>query len=497
MAGITLDSLKKTERGKETGHRILTLFSKFLQPTYKFSMSSPLNKQAQSLGLTPTTQLPLLAIEVWKPGGRSWSIQKQNLRSENEKETAKKYILGASEVYFTVKLQTPAVKGLESIPLSWIDKQNILAPTTAATGGGSESLGVRAETLIIDGVTKDDFMFMGKPVKVKCFDSAQGIKSSIVNGLKKNSRVSDVIIDTFKAWGKKNWNTITWKGNIPDNEINQLGKYGGEVITGVMGFEDERAFHWQGTNPLAGTQKKVKFFCVPIDPAFAGVDTFLELQNGCKVAISNKYGKGAAASFFANILPYAMKYKKESKARTTLRYLIEIAESKGVTPEKMKGRGAPSKQILYEYGFRHILNISPTVIRDPYSIYTKIKQGINDNDIAIIINSVKTYLDDRTTTLLGTADIEKHLPKSLTSFFARVTAEQLNQKENLDPMIDILAGKNFWQANLDARKWKEGIISYSMFNSGEINLQIIGSKGAIKDIEMKEGMINYFMGPKS
>ena len=64
-------------------------------------------------------------------------------------------------------------------------------------------------------------------------------------------------------------------------------------------------------------------------------------------------------------------------------------------------------------------------------------------------------------------------------------------------MIDILAGKNFWQANLDARKWKEGVISYSMFNSGKINLKIIGSKGAIKDIEMKEGMINYFMGPKS
>ena len=492
MAGIDLKSLKKTEKGKETGHRILKLFDKFLEPYNKFTVTTPVNKQASELGIKASTKLTIVTIEVRKNSGNSWSIEKQNLNTNTQRENAKKYILGASEVTFNVKLGAQYV-GLQTIPLGWIDKQNILEATTAAGGGGTESLGVRAETLIKDGTTKDDFMFMGKPVKVKCFNSAEDIKSSIVNGLKSNSKVSKAIVDTFSSWGDDSWDEIIWKGNIPDNEINQLGKYGGEVMTGVMGFADKNAFHWRGSNPLSGS-KKVKHFCVPIDPAFAGVDTFLELQNGCKIAVSNKYGKGAAASFFANILPYAMMHKEETKG--TLKALVDIAENKS-TAEKMKGKGAPSKEILYEYGFRKILKINKNTISDPYAVYTKIKSGNtnSDSDITLVTAKVKAYLSAHSS-LLGAPDIEKLLPNSLTSFFARVTAEQLNKKENIDIMIDILAGKNFWQANLNNKKWKDGQVYYDMFNSGEIKLEIIGSKGAIKDIEMKEGMLNYFMGAR-
>ena len=123
-------------------------------------------------------------------------------------------------------------------------------------------------------------------------------------GMKNNRNVSKNIVDSFTEWGKDgNWNEIKWIGNIPNNEMNQLGKYVGEVITGIMGFTHRRSLSWRGFDPLTGG---IKQFCVPTDPAFTGVDVFFVMNDGSIVSISNKYGKGAAASFFANLLPYVM-----------------------------------------------------------------------------------------------------------------------------------------------------------------------------------------------
>ena len=504
MAGIALKDLQKTEKGKESGHRILTLFDKFLEPNNKFSINkSGLTKSQQDhLNLIRLKKFVTIEkINVKQSERSSRLIEKQDLRTLTQKEKEKKYILNLSstgEIWFDIKL-SKQYEGLESIDSKLIDKQNILESTTAATGGGSESLGVRAETLITEGKNiTPPFQLKGIPVQVKCFDGAADIKSSIIKGLKSNPKISKAIENSFIDWGSKGWNTIEWKGNIPPNEINQLGKYAGEVMTGVMGFVQPDALHWRGPSPIGLGNKQLKHFCVPDDPAFVGVDVFFVLENGEKIAISNKFGKGAAASFFANILPYMMEDPTLIKPNSVLADLVKIANDKTHSnAEKMKGRGAPSKEILYEYGFTKILKIKPFLdLNDPnpYVVYTNIKNGLtseDNEDISLVVSKVDNYLSKNI--LNSGQEIKNLLPNSLTSFFARTTAQDLNLPENLDPMLKVLAGKNFWQANLNQQKWKEGIIHYDLFNSARVELEIIGSKGAIKDIEMKEGMLNYFM----
>ena len=58
-------------------------------------------------------------------------------------------------------------------------------------------------------------------------------------------------------------------------------------------------------------------------------------------------------------------------------------------------------------------------------------------------------------------------------------------------MREILAGKDYWQANLDINYWVRGIVKFKFINSGEASLNIIGSKSAITDITSKQGWINY------
>jgi hypothetical protein len=71
-------------------------------------------------------------------------------------------------------------------------------------------------------------------------------------------------------------------------------------------------------------------------------------------------------------------------------------------------------------------------------------------------------------------------------------ADRLNSDgKSVEAMIEILAGKNFWQANLDIMEWKKGNIKYRMVSSGKASVQIIGSKSAIDDIDAKQGMVNY------
>jgi hypothetical protein len=58
-------------------------------------------------------------------------------------------------------------------------------------------------------------------------------------------------------------------------------------------------------------------------------------------------------------------------------------------------------------------------------------------------------------------------------------------------MLKILSGKNFWQANLNNKKWKDGDIEYSFINSGDCSIKIISSKSAIGSLTADQGLINY------
>ena len=219
-------------------------------------------------------------------------------------------------------------------------------------------------------------------------------------------------------------------------------------------------------------------FNLPADPSFSGVDSFVETANGL-TPLSSKYGAGAAASFFSNILIGGMDIELEESIFSRV---VEAAKDRGVTAADLFKK-QKSKHVLYQYGVRRILGMA---IDDPYGVYDAVKNGELTED---------RYRVSREIRLLGESvdpRILEYLDSSMTAFFSRATAEALNAcPKSMEQMKRILIKKDYWQVNLDKTAWRKGVIKFSFINSGEAKLQIIGSKAAMNDITGSQGMINY------
>jgi hypothetical protein len=63
----------------------------------------------------------------------------------------------------------------------------------------------------------------------------------------------------------------------------------------------------------------------------------------------------------------------------------------------------------------------------------------------------------------------------------------------MEVMLEILSGKNYWQANLNMSSWDKGDVKFSLVNSGKSKLEIIGNKAAMTDLDATQGMINYVL----
>lgn len=255
---------------------------------------------------------------------------------------------------------------------------------------------------------------------------------------------------------------------IDDNERDTLGCYLGEVLIGVHALSGGNGpWVW---HPTA--------FYLPTDTSFSGVDSFVETANGL-TPLSSKYGAGAAASFFSNILIGGMDIELEESIFSRV---VEAAKDRGVTASDLFKK-QKSKHVLYQYGVRRILGMT---IDDPYGVYEAVKNGELTED---------RYRVSREIRLLGdTVDprILEYLDSSMTAFFSRATAEALNScSKSMEQMKRILIKKDYWQVNLDKNAWRKGVTKFTYVNSGEAKLQIIGSKAAMNDITGSQGMINY------
>lgn len=252
------------------------------------------------------------------------------------------------------------------------------------------------------------------------------------------------------------------------HERDTLGCYLGEVLIGVHALTGGNGpWVW---HPTA--------FYLPTDPSFSGVDSFVETANGI-TPLSSKYGAGAAASFFSNILIGGLEVDLEPSVFSGV---VAAAKARGVTTADLFKK-QKSKHVLYEYGINYILGMG---IHDTYGVYEAIREGVLTEDRYRVSNEIR---------LLGEAvdpRIIEYLDSSITAFFSRSTAEALNAcSRSMEQMKRILIGKDYWQVNLDKTAWRNGVTKFSFINSGDAKLQIIGSKAAMNDITGSQGMINY------
>ena len=340
-------------------------------------------------------------------------------------------------------------------------------PLTKGVKGNVASLDAR---VFSKGATTSTFLYADQEVAVAKFTSANEIKDSILKGMRDSPLLGEAYEEMFKSFFETG--KIDWAPNTPAAMINKLGVYVGELLIGWV-LLSKKAPAYFTRNPFTGTAKA---FYLPTDPSFSGVDSFIEMSDGSYYGISSKFGKGAKASIFTNLIKIGM--EKESKLKSSVfKDICSIAKNNNL-------KYTASRAIVYNYGIRKILGISSSQINSPDSIYAQAYSGKSSKELDMVVGAVLRISDNK--------DIKAALPNSISSFFNRTIAQQLNDDaESLSQIEQILTGKDYWQANLDINKWTKGTVYFSFVKSSGAVIKIYGNKSAISDLTSKQGWINY------
>jgi hypothetical protein len=354
----------------------------------------------------------------------------------------------------------------------------------ASRGGATENLGIQASNLILKG--KPEKLTINGQDNVSCrtFTNVNTLKESIVSYMKSSNKVGahivDVVDEYFKSSSLQHFN---WDDSFEDSEINELGKYLGELIIGAVALKNKSNLISQ--NPFKSAVK----FIVPDDPSFSGVDSAILLKNDSIIPISSKLGVGAKASIFTNFLPKVV--DKKNLPTSVIKDLAICAKNAKITRDKLNAKQG-SKEIVYEYGIRYILKLNNKQVKNPYDIYTEIRRGYLTGTTNELSESASMVIDAISKHKDIPQNVKDALPLSVTSAFNREIARRLNDdRVSKDIVTNILSGKDFYQANLDISKWKKGEVYFKLLHSGKASVSFIGSKAAINDIDAKQGLVNY------
>lgn len=346
---------------------------------------------------------------------------------------------------------------------------------------------IEATKLISKGSDEVVPSILGIPdVKCKCFTTPEQIATSVIHGLENEPSVPDYVteqvVDYFMSNLDGNYN-FTWSRSVVDGLKKQLGTYVGEMLVGYIGMSNAAQGHLS-QNILPGNNK---CFLVPDDPQFAGVDSLFLAEDGTQVPISSKYGRGALASVWANIIPVAIKYKS-SLPDCVLKDLVAAAEAVGGDPTR-KG-----KEIVYQYGIKQILGVDTNT---PYDVFKAFKAGKPAEHAPVLLKAlqyVKSGGDGTESSAQVLITNGKKGGKSLTAILSRGIADRLNNDAtSLNEAKRLIAGKDFYQANLDDSKFLKGQVYFRMSKAAQMNLSFSGSKASTSNIDASQGTVNYLL----
>lgn len=313
------------------------------------------------------------------------------------------------------------------------------------------------------------FNYVDNEIQVTTFTDYRKIEESILNGCENEKILGETYVDAFKSFfdnGK-----INWALDVPAAIQNKLGVYVGEVLIGWSFMKGPDGIF--ANNPFKG---KPVAFHMPTDPAFSGVDSFIEMKDGTFYALSSKYGGGAKASFFTNVFETGIK-KRKGLQKSYFKSMCDFAAANNIAYKK-------TKDFIYNFGVREVLEIDNSAIITPTIVYDQIREDNIGDETLKVIEQIKEKTNESL--------VIDNLPKSVSGYFNRTIADNLNKdKKSMEQMTDILAGKDFWQVNLDIKSWERGDLKFNFLSSGKTVLNIVGSKSAINDITSKQGWLNY------
>jgi hypothetical protein len=363
----------------------------------------------------------------------------------------------------------------------------VAKPVTGAT----ENLGIYTAHLTKFGEQIDVDIF-GSRAPCSVFNNHKQIVESIMRSFEGNKRVSPWIIKSFGDYFKnikKIPHEFQWNSKIKQSEKNELGKYLGEVILGVIVAADGIVSVCNDESFIRDVDDP-KRLIYPTAANFRNIDSLIDTGN--LVPISNKLGLGASASFFSNILPFL--------GKTNIPILKQIqacySRASHLTP------GEQQFSIIYDYGIKHCLkeNFKYKQDYEPIQLYRDLKNHDITKLVRATVVGIKGFAKNASCKthdkMLEYLREDKNY-SSVTGFFSREIAKDLNNSPKaISHMESILAGKDFYQATLNYSKWLKGEIAYTVKKPGELKLVIIGDKAGYNDLQAHSGKLTYVLKQK-
>lgn len=324
--------------------------------------------------------------------------------------------------------------------------------------GTTENLKLKTSDLITEGIA-DTF----NGATVKTFNDFEQLRCSIDKNLKLNVSLSNEIINNIGLILNDPFAPILWDATIENNEINELGKNFGEILFLFILLKKKKFLGQEISN--------IK---IPISSNNPEIDSFIILKNETHVAISNKYGQGAAASFFKNFFPYIEENKIIDCALKDLYYC------------KQKN----NLKTIYFYVIKYILKLKLNdeelnlAIDEIFNILCSENLPLSAN-VEMILNSSKELAYD---------DYVKFLyPKSITTIYCELIKRKLNNcPTSMAILNEIISDKkNFYHISLNIDQWHIGNIHYNLNKYSDASIKLMKGKSSVADFKAIRGALSY------
>lgn len=337
---------------------------------------------------------------------------------------------------------------------------------------------ITADRLVEAGGSNGKILINGEDVEVKFWTSAASMEKTIINSLT-SLNMPKHLVTSIKNMIASGYREFEWDPACTKKEKDKMGIYLGELLIGMMALKGGFKF---GDAELS--RKRFVKFSLPRSANFAGIDSILTTDKGEQVLISSKYDKGAAASFFTNVIPVLFKIKPNMRTgSTTLDILMKIHS---------RCSDHTGRETLYHYGFNHVMKM-----KKPYSgkdLIAKLdRYKPKDKEVDPFIKEIVKKLQDPKFKVDGlTPDIRTNAPLSLTYLFSKFVSRQLNADSAAKKaVLEALSIKKFYQANLNTSKWNKGMVEMSVFFSENTGKVEFTSKLSSKDVRGGGGILNY------
>lgn len=358
---------------------------------------------------------------------------------------------------------------------------------------GKVDLGLQTGNLLAGATIKKLDVFGQTDVECAVFPRASIIADLCVKNLKNNTMLAKMVdfrkslLNYFEDITDPS--TIKWFGSVDTKELAEF-KYLGEICVGLCLMKGKKNSPYMTGDPVF-SGASVKNMIYPMSQSFTGVDSIVELRDGTMIPISSKAGKGAAASFFANVFTKVLENPtKYAPTGSVLAHLVSASKGAGVDANGLKTK---AKKVVYEFGVRKILGVDKRQLSDANTVYEEFvaKDGVNNYSPSV--RAVYSLLEQKMETLEDQTSL-RNLDSSTTVFFSKTIADMLNNdKKSMNVINTVLGTKGYYQVNLDMKQLKDGKVRFSVINAGGSDVKIIGTKSSYSDITAKQGTVNYIL----